>query len=176
MKKRIAVILSAIALCAVCVGVTLAVLSGSSRPVVNTFVAGDISITLSESTGASYRMIPGVEHKKDPYITVKTGSEPCWLFFRAECSAGFDEYMSYEIADGWTQLEGVDGVYFREVSGASADLDFQIIRDNRVLVLDTVTEEKLASLSKDPTLKFYAYAVQSEGVASASAAWQSISQ
>ena len=66
------------------VGGTVAWLVSSTDPVVNTFTYGDINITLGETTGNDYKIIPGVNIDKNPKVTVKGGSEACWLFVKVE--------------------------------------------------------------------------------------------
>jgi (2Fe-2S) ferredoxin len=122
-------------------------------------------------------MIPGSDITKDPKVTVLKDSEACWLFVEINKSANFDNFMSYEIADGWTQGNGKDipaNVYYREVPAATADnIVFEVLEDNRVSVKDTVTKDMLNSGSfVNPTLTFKAYAVQKENVDSAVNAWK----
>ena len=59
------------------VGGTVAWLTAQTGPVVNTFTYGNINITLSETTGEDYKIIPGVDIEKDPTVTVKKDSEAC---------------------------------------------------------------------------------------------------
>ena len=52
------------------VGGTVAWLVTSTATVTNTFSYGNINIKLDESTGSDYKIIPGVNIKKDPYVEV----------------------------------------------------------------------------------------------------------
>ena len=114
MKKKLTVSLAVLALVAcMAAGATLAWLTATTSSVTNTFTYGDINIELKETTGESYKMVPGNKITKDPKVTVKANSEACWLFVKVEKSTNFDEFMTYGIADGWTKLDGVDGVYYR---------------------------------------------------------------
>ena len=81
--------------------------------------------------------------------------------------------MTYDMADGWTALPGVTGVYYREVAATTAATDFSVLKDNSVLVKDSVTKADLNALTRDtfPTLTFTAYAVQKDNVATATDAW-----
>lgn len=173
MKKKVAVTIAAM-LFVLCfaVGGTLAWLIDRTDPVCNTFSYGDINITLSESTGDVYKMIPGNIIQKDPKVTVASDSEACWLFVKIEESANFDTFMTYETADGWTALDGADGVYYREVGATAADTDFYILKDNSVSVKGTVTKEMLcADGFVSPTLTFTAYAVQKDCFETVASAW-----
>ena len=188
MKKRTLTILIAVVLVVACaVGGTLAWLKTQTTPVVNTFTAGDINITLAETTNV-YKMIPGNDISKDPKVTVKAGSEACWLFVKVDKSVAstdpekkaFDDYLTYTIAAGWSPLvdansDGIadDGVYYREVSATSADTEFPVLLENKVSVKDTVTKEMLNALNDNncPTLTFTAYAIQKDNITTVADAW-----
>lgn len=176
MKKKAWVSLVAVVLVLCCaVGGTLAWLTDKTGPVKNTFTVGDINIDLTETT-KDYKMVPGNTIAKDPKVTVKDGSEACWLFVKVEKSANFDSFMTYEMADGWTALPDVTGVYYREVAATTAATDFSVLKDNSVLVKDGVTKTMLNGLDETtfPTLTFTAYAVQKDNVADAAAAWSKL--
>jgi len=171
-KKKIIVSLIILAtLLTFCVGVTLAYLMTASDEVTNTFTVGKIELELTETTGADYALVPGKTVQKDPKITVKSGSESCWLFAELKKTNGFDEYVTYQVADGWTALDGYDGVYYRSVAKAETDFEYTILQNDCVTVKDTLTEEKMALITQNPTLTVYAYAVQSVNVATAEEAW-----
>lgn len=172
-RKRLTVIIASL-LCVVVVGVgtTLAVLIAISGPVENTFTVGDIEITLEETASDGYQLIPGKTYAKDPKITVKSGSEDCWLFVNVDKTAGFDDYISYAIDDGWSMLHG--GVYYREVTDIDSDTVFEVIQDNTVTVKDGLTEEQIGRITENPKITFSAYAVQSYGIETAFAAWEVI--
>lgn len=171
MKKKVLSIVAVVLVLCCAIGGTLAWLTDKTDPVVNTFTVGDINIELAETT-TDYKMVPGNTIAKDPKVTVKDGSEACWLFVKVEKSTNFDQYLSYEMAVGWTALPGVEGVYYREVSATTADTDFAVLKDNQVKVLDTVTKTMLEAAKTDaPTLTFTAYAVQKDNVTSVTDAW-----
>ena len=183
------------------VNATYAWLTDTTEAVTNTFTVGNVDIDLEETTGDEYKMVPGTILIKDPKVTVEAGSEDCWLFVEVEKVGGvvswteedaegveivqnrtFDHFVDYEIADGWIELE--DGVYYREVAASNADQLFPVLKDNRVVVLDTVTKQMMdafdangdGSLGEDeqanlPRLTFTAYAVQRAGIESAADAW-----
>lgn len=162
MKKSIALVLAAVLLIVATVGGTLAWLTAKTDTVTNTFTTSDITVTLEETTGTSYKMVPGYTLTKDPKATVKAGSEDCYLFVKLEKSSNFDTYMTYTMADGWTALTGVDGVYYRTVNASTADQDFAVLKDNAVKVKDDVTKAQMNALTASdyPTLKVTAYACQ----------------
>lgn len=182
MKKKatVAVVAMLLVLC-FAIGGTLAWLVDKTDEVVNTFTYGDINIELSETTGTEYKMIPGNDIEKDPKVTVEANSEACWLFVKVEKSANYDSYLeNYTIADGWTALDGVEGVYYREVDAetALAGTSYQVLNGNKVTVLDSVEKSDMEAIKEGtvtkPTLTFTAYAVQKDGFNTAASAWSEI--
>lgn len=163
MKKKIALLMACVMAFGVAVGGTLAWLTAKTEPVTNVFTPSDITITLQEHTynaeedkltttetteGVSnYKMVPGHTIPKDPWVTVKAGSEACWLFVKVVESVGgeglnkitvdgtdynFDSYMTYAVItgeNGWTELDATNhpGVYYREVAAAESDQTFEVI-------------------------------------------------
>lgn len=162
MKKKSLALLLAIALVVVgAVAGTVAWLTDKTPSVTNTFTTSDINIELKE-TKNNFQMIPGWNIEKDPKVTVKTGSEACYLFVKLEESKNFADFMTYEMAEGWTALPGNDGVFYREVAAATADTTFAVLQGNQVTVKGTVTKEQMNDLTADtyPTLTVTAYASQ----------------
>lgn len=181
MKKRALTLLVALALVVGCViGGTLAWLTAKTDAVVNTFTTSDIDITLTE-TNEEYKMVPGWTIHKDPKVTVATGSEECYLFVKLEKSTNFDDYMTYTMAEGWTELENVDGVYYREVETGDMGTEFSVLEGNQVTVRDRVTKEMMtASEGNKPTLTITAYASQlyknNTEIFTAPEAWANVSK
>ena len=201
MKKKAIVAVVALVLVLCCaMGGTLAWLVDSTTEVKNTFTYGDINISLwehelnkdgltlgtdvftgKEQTG--FKMIPGNKIEKDPTVTVKAGSEASWLFVKIVESGNFDDFMTYGVASGWTQLtvdaEGnaiTDLIYWREVDASNEQQAFEVLADNEVSVRGTVTKDNLNALdangtSNYPTLTFTAYAVQRDNITTAAQAW-----
>lgn len=174
-SKAFAAVLALVLVLGCALGGTVAWLVAKSDPVVNTFTYGDININLEETTGSSYKIIPGVDIAKDPKVTVEADSEACWLFVKVEETGTFvDGKVTYSVADGWTALTGQPGVYYREVGAVTADTDFYVLKDNVVKVSDTLTKEDIKDIPTGPTLTFTAYAVQKDGIADAATAWSKI--
>ena len=177
-KKSIAVVLALVLLVCCAVGGVLAWLTDTTDPVVNTFTIGNVDITLAESENLNLKMVPGQTITKDPKVTVVGGSEACWLFVKVEKSDNLESFINYAIADGWTQLPDVAGVYYREVSASDDSQEFNVLTDNQVTVKTDVTKTMMDNLSKDnavqPTLTFTAYACQKAGVTSAADAWAKV--
>ena len=168
--------------CVASIGGTIAWLTDSTGTVKNTFTSSDVDIDLTETLPANKtaKMVPSLTINKDPKVKVLQGSEACWVFVRIEKSDNFDSFMSYTVDSAWTQLSGVDGVYvyYREHAATpSADSDsYSILKGDKVTVKDTVTKAMMDALTADtyPTLSFTAYAIQKEGISSASDAWAKV--
>lgn len=175
-KKTLALVLALTLLVAGIVGGTLAWLTDQTAEVKNTFTVGDINIGLTETT-ADYKMVPGNTIAKDPTVTVKANSEACWLFVQVTESTDLKDFITYAIAEGWTALPGVDGVYYREVPASAADQTFSVLADDAVTVKSDVTRTMLETAKTDaPTLTFKAYAIQRDHFATADAAWAEVSK
>lgn len=168
MKKKIFGLVLAVALVTSCVvGGVLAWLTDSSDEVKNVFTTSDIQVTLTEESGTQadgshqFQMIPGWTIKKDPKVTVEANSVDCYLFVKLDKSANFDEYMTYEMAEGWTALDGQTGVYYREVTELREDQSFPVLKNDQVTVKETVTKADMVTAeTKQPSLTIEAYASQ----------------
>lgn len=156
-SKALALVLALILVAGCVIGGTLAWLVDNTDPVINTFTTSDINIELKE-TKTEFQMIPGWTIDKDPVVTVKAGSEDCWLFIKVEETGkvtvgtgsdaktyNFSDFIAYKIADDWTAGKGVksdenldgDGiptnVYYRKVEGVNVDKSFDVLgADSRV--------------------------------------------
>ena len=173
MKKKVISIVAVVLVLCCAIGGTLAWLADKTDPVVNTFTVGDINIDLDESKNLDLKMVPGKTITKDPFVKVEANSEACWLCVKVEKSTNFDDFMTYAIADGWTALPGVDGVYYRQVAATTAAVTFPVLAGNTVTVKNDVTKTMLNDLTAAtyPTLTFTAYAVQSDGITDVATAW-----
>lgn len=170
MKKKTLALFLALALVLVgIIGGTMAWLTAQTPEIFNTFTDSDIDITLAETTGKDYKMVPGYTISKDPKVTVEEGSEKCYLFVKLEESTNFDDFLTYEIADGWTALtdansDGIadDGVYYRIVDTADMGTAYSVLEDDQVTVKGEVTKKMMNALTKEtyPTLTVTAYASQ----------------
>ncbi len=161
MKKGLTLVLAIALLVVGVVGATLAWLTSTSDTVVNTFTISGITVNLTETTGTEYKMVPGYDIEKNPKATVVSGSEECWLFVKLEKSVNFDEYLTYEMADGWTKVEGTTNVYARKVESANIGTAYSVLKGDKVTVKDTVTSGMMATAaSAKPTLTVTAYASQ----------------
>ncbi|MBQ6868487.1 MAG: hypothetical protein IJO16_07455 [Clostridia bacterium] len=165
MKKTLTMVLAFALVFALGVGGTLAWLKDSTQTITNTFTASNITITLEETKplNQTAKMVPGATIEKDPKTTVVTGSEECFLYVKVEKSENYDKFLTFEVADGWTEVEAGTNfmVYGREIKTADIGKAFSIIKGDEVKVNTSVTKEDMTKDFTEPTLKFTAYAVQS---------------
>lgn len=173
--KTFVVMLALVLVIGCAVGGTVAWLVSSTNAVVNTFTYGDINITLGETTGSDYKIIPGVNIDKNPKVTVKKDSEACWLFVEVKEEGTFvANKVTYSIDDGWTQGDGTKipaNVYYRSVDAVKADTDFAVLKDNKIYVSEELSKSDIQSITAQPKLTFTAYAVQKDGIVDADTAW-----
>lgn len=171
-KKLIALTAAFLLVIGAAVAGTVAWLTDSTQTEVNTFTVGNIDIELKE-TQRTYKMVPGQTIDKDPKVSVKAGSEDCWLFVEVKESTNLKSFIDYTIDPSWTKLE--DGVYYRQVAAADTVQKFSVLTNDQVTVKKTVTKADMDAIENQteaaPTLSFTAYAVQKAGFATAAAAW-----
>lgn len=148
----------------------------------NVFDVSHIGITLHETltddgddnpNTNAYTMTPGAAITKDPVVTITQGSEDAWVFVKLDKSSNFDTFMTYDMADGWTALDGVPGVYWRTAAKADNPQDFAVLANHTVTVRPEVTAYMLNTITSDtrPTLTVTAYAVQQAQIATPLEAW-----
>ncbi len=187
MKKKVLIAICALALVVVvAIGGTVAWLTDKTAEVKNTFTYGDINITLEETTGAEYKIIPGNDIAKDPKVTVKSGSEACYLFVKVEeanwptqkTADNSTRKIDYAVAEGWTALEDHAGVYYREVAAVDSDTSYSVLANDKIIVSEELNKAEVNALKNSgetPTLTFTAYAVQEDSnIGSETAAWEII--
>lgn len=198
MKKRtIALLMAVVMLFGATVGGTIAWLQASTGEVVNTFTVGDINIDLKEhkydatenellekveanetTSVDNYKIIPGTDLPKDPFVRVKAGSEACWVFVKVETEKWPTSKVTFGIDGKWTVLDVTNypDIYWYEqdtLVGETEDELLYILADDKVEVSEdlTKTEIEVIKAAGSPKLKFTAYAVQKENFATAKAAW-----
>ena len=177
-KKLLIVTVVALVLAVSCVVGTFAFLARKTDTITNTFVSGDITIALTETTGESYTMVPGETIEKDPKVTVSANSEDCYVFVKIEESTNFDttNVFTYSVDSAWTAVEGETGVYYYvfnageiENGRVKADKVLNVIQDNSITVKNTATADDMEDATNS-TLTITAYAVQ-KGAGDVAAAW-----
>lgn len=176
MKKRtLALILALVLVFGAAVGGTIAYLTDTTGPVTNTFTVGNIDISLAE-TATNFKMVPGCDITKDPKVTVTANSEACWLFVKIDESSNLKDFISYNVATGWTKGDGngiPSNVWYRSVAASTTDQVFSVLADDKVTVNTSVTKTMMDGLTDNtrPTLTFTACAVQADGFTTAAAAY-----
>lgn len=177
-SKKMFVALLAIALLIGCtIGGTIAWLMDSTETVTNTFTVGDVNIELKEhdlksdgtldttevSSEDTYKIVPGTNQPKDPFVTVKAKSEDCYVFVQVQevnnVAAKDDsdnvthKYVTWAIDDSvWTKLaENADtGVttYYATTSYITdtADKTYNVLKDQKVSYGDELTKDMIEKL------------------------------
>lgn len=194
MKKKILGALAIVLVLCVAVGGTLAYLFDKTEAVVNTFSFGNVDITLTETTGTNYKMLPGDTLAKDPKVTVLANSENAYVFVEVLEENNLANFITYEVADQWTQLKdagdaavvGPNGgkIYYLTAGYTSnaANQDYYVLKgadgfaNGKVTVSANITETDLEGVDNNnlPKLTFYAYAIQNANIADVNAAWDAI--
>ena len=183
------------------VNATYAWLTDTTDTVTNTFTVGKVEIALDESAtdaygvvdqdadrkdgspskeGNSYKLIPGHTYVKDPTVHVLAESEKCWLFVKVVNGISGIEDADGKIAsqitatNGWEELEGVSGVYYKiaEANDSDAAVDYPVFGTFTIDESKTATD--LQNVNDDTFVTVKAFAVQFEGSADAAAAWSKI--
>lgn len=194
-KKKLLVALAlvccAILLVAGSIAGTVAYLTSTDK-VTNTFTVGKVAIEMSESKvteygvavdGAdpvkanTYKLLPGHKYQKDPIVTVKDGSEACWLFVKIEnglsaIEADTNTINAQIIANGWTALSGEAGVYYMSVAQAEGDQQKEVFSEF------TLAGNANVSAYGEAQIVVTAYAIQADGFSGATAvadAWTAVS-
>ena len=178
-NKALVLTLCAVLLVVATVMGTLAYLTDTTQEITNTFTVGKVEIELKE-TKTNFKMVPGCEIEKDPKVTVKEGSEACWLFVKMDKANDVENYLNITVADGWTQLKDannadVTGVYYRKVEANQIGTAFSVLANDKVTVKDTVTTAMMQAAEQNaPTLTFKAYACQLSNVNTPAEAWATL--
>jgi len=185
--KKLALLTCIVLVLIVGVGATLAWLTDQTQTVTNTFTASDINIELTETDADEdgkadendYQMVPGSTIAKDPVVTVKAGSEDCWVFVKVNKNESADEYLEYSVDENnWIHLTTENGeeIYYCKATSVTEDRKIKVLLNNEVKVKDTVTKEMMEEIingqTAEPDLIFTAYAVQLENIADVEDAWK----
>ena len=205
-SKALLLTLCAVLLVAATIFGTMAYLT-STDTVTNTFTVGKVNIKLDEAQanpdgtlveGAervkanSYKLLPGHTYRKDPMVTVLSGSEFSYVkmtvtFSKAnELDAIFAPdganltsiFNGYDAAN-WIakgNTKGADNTrtyefwYKEAVAAPTADVALDALFDS-ITVPGEITNEQLATIER-MTITVNAYAIQADGFADADAAWE----
>lgn len=152
-NKALLLTLCAVLLVAASVMGTIAYLT-SHDAVVNTFSVGSISMSLDEQDvdnstpgeddrdkANAYHLLPGHTYVKDPIIHIDAASEDAWIFVKVEngisayeaaTADGYTSIADQITANGWTALDGVTGVYYKEYTKGQNDKDLEVFAEFKV--------------------------------------------
>ena len=172
-RRMLVLVLSLTLLILVAVAGTLTWLQAQTEPITNTFVAGDIKLRLTDTTG-SYKMVPGVAINEEIKVTVEAGSEACYVYIKVEKSQNFDTFLANELEEGWVALDNsYPGIYYRKVDASTADQPFNVLLNNMLTTKSEITKAQLNALTDEtyPKLIVTAYAVQQAAMDNALDAW-----
>lgn len=221
-KKNLALLLAVALLIGGAVGGTIAWLTDTTQKVTNTFSVGNIDIELwehklgtdgklldsncptetdkekhNEVAKNDYKIIPGTEQPKDPFVRVEANTEKCYLFIQVqpvnngtgnnEAEDVATKYITYTIDSGvWTQLKDdnnapvvVKGgeIWYKEHNEINtSDVMYNILEDKKVTYDSDLTKADIDKVKENnkPILNFKAFAVQKEAAETAFDAWGKI--
>ena len=165
MKKKLTTVLAIVLVVALSVAGTYAYLTSKTATITNTFTVGNVKIDLTETTGTEYQLIPGRVHEKNPIVTVKGGSEKCYLFVKFEENGNAADYLDYTsllAAPDWTQGDGAkipSNVWYRVVDKSADNTAFHLLDGDTVTIRNNVTNENMTEAAK-AQLVYTAYACQ----------------
>lgn len=187
-KKVFLTVLCAAALVVASVLGTMAFLTSKDQ-VNNTFTVGKVAITLDEAkvtdmgapvAGAdrvkanTYKLIPGHNYTKDPTIHVAANSEDSWIFVKVEnglSAIEADTKIAAQItANGWTALDGVPGVYYKNYTSSAAATDLAVFGAFKI------KDDADVSTYSNAKIDVYGYAIQKDGFDTAAKAWAEVSK
>lgn len=185
--KALLLALCAVALVVTTVFSTMAYLT-SNDSVTNTFTVGKVAITLDEADVTNntssrvkenaYHLLPGNTYTKDPTVHVAANSEDSWIFVKVDnqiADIEANETIAAQIAaNGWTALEDVAGVYYKEYTKQDTEKDMVVFEE--FTIRDDVNNTTLADYN-NKTVKVTAYAIQKAGFETdAAKAWAEVSK
>lgn len=190
MKKKLTLVVAFVLVFALGVAGTFAYLTAETQSITNTFTVGNIDIALTETFNTdadkdnkndswSNKLIPGQVYTKDPTVTVKANSEPCYLFLKVDANSSWDSYIDYSLNNTvWKDVPGHTGYYYRTVDTSTENQDFNVLTSNQVTVKTSVTKAVEDGITDGtitaPAITFMAAAVQSANVADLNAAWNAL--
>lgn len=152
------------------IGGTYAYLQDSTEDVINSFNTNNVKVELTE-TPADYNIIPGTSQEKDPTVTVSS-TIPAYVF--VEVDDDTVGLVTYEIADGWIELNGFPGVYYRTVEGSEEKQSFEVLKGSTVYYDKALGNSDMLDdagiLMDDVQLTFKAHIIQRDGFESGTTA------
>ena len=191
-KKVVTFTVAMVLLLGVTLGVTLAVLMDDTETLTNVFVAGDIGdLTLAETTGPQYTVVPGETSAKDPAVTFVSSNVPAYIYVlipdgwnvsgqnvTMDLTVGEETItgaISFDVASDWMPVTGATNLFYiaSETFDADADNTIGFISGNTVSYSEELTQEFLENYQNTNVaeLPLTAYAVQQAPYNDPLAAW-----
>ena len=174
-NTRTRILLTAVAallLVTMAVGGTLAWLQDTSNQVVNTFSPSNIEVGLTE-TKNNFQIIPSVDIEKDPKVSASSNVD--YYVFVKITKDNWNEFLTYEKADGWQVLTGseqeTEMVIYQSLAANAVLTNASVLKGDVVKVNKTMTEADMPEATKLPTLTLTAYAIQQQGFDTVQDAW-----
>lgn len=186
-KKLVTVCLVACMAVTAVAGGTLAYFT-DTKEATNTFTVGDVEITLNEDNwdGENAKLVPHATIKKDPSVTLTSGSENAWVFVELEIGEGLKSMMEATKPEALNFSEQF-AAWVKNEENVGVDADWELVKEDgnkliyrytdaaiepgktdalfdTVVVPDGLTAEMVDDATGDKTIKVTAKAIQSEGV------------
>lgn len=197
-KRILLLVLCAALLVGATITGTVAYLT-SQQTVTNTFTAGKVAITMTESDvneygvpvenaprvlENEYLLVPGHTYKKDPIVYVAANSEPCYVFVKID--NGIASYIDVEnlenqleTTNGWKKLPGVGNVWYKECGKNTADVQSLPVFNTFTVKTNADAVAGWANIASDTNdIVVTAYAIQKSnggtGGFTPEAAWKAV--
>lgn len=199
MKKKLVTVclVACMALTAVAGG-TLAYFT-DTKEATNTFTVGDVEITLNEDNwdGENAKLVPHATIKKDPSVTLTSGSENAWVFVELEIGEGLESMMEatkpesantlHQKFEAWVkngELAGINAnwkfveekdnkIVYRYTDAATAPKTTETLFDT-VVVPDELESTDVENATGNKNIVITAKAIQAEGIETADKAFSEL--
>ena len=179
MKKIVSAVAALSLVAALAVGGTLAWLQDQSTTLTNTFTwdeGNNIDLTLAETTGTEYTIVPGATDEKNPTLTLTTETESYVYVVINNELADYLDIIGLDTTPGtgkWTQLtgnlpEGIEGTLYAYNTKMSGDA-VEIPVFTAVQYHSDLNQETHGNLTGDIVIT--GFAVQASAGADAQTAW-----
>ena len=120
----------------------------------------------------NYAYMPGATLDKDPTLVLTKTASASYIFLKVEKSEGIEDYLDFEINSEWLPLSTEEGIYYRAEAPSGNDREFQILKDDQVIV-KAQTVDEVNALSR-MTLDFSGYIAVNDGVKTPQEAWEEV--
>ncbi len=170
-------------------GWTLAWLTSETKSLKNVFTVGSVKVQLTETFNTDKNgdeepdswegiLVPGTTLDKNPQVAIPENCEDSWIFVHIQetdwpAESSLEPKISYKVDEGWQCLPNNESVYFREIGREDDVRSFYVLKENQVVVSETLTKQEMSSIGQ-PKLTVTAYAIQRAGFDSPEDAWKQI--